>query len=99
MCHNHQIFLGGSSSSNSLRRPLNDNTVSVSNKMRKTTSQIPVAKDTVPTLTISESNRFRQLVNEKKIDLEQLKLNATTLRNELENKHMRTLLFNPTTKI
>ena len=54
--------------------------------MRKTTSQIPVAKDTVPTLTISESNRFRQLVNEKKIDLEQLKLNATTLRNELEKQ-------------
>lgn len=79
-------LLGGSSSSNSLRRPLNDNTVSVSNKMRKTTSQIPVAKDTVPTLTISESNRFRQLVNEKKIDLEQLKLNATTLRNELEKQ-------------
>ena len=77
---------GVSSSLNSLRRPLNDNTVNASNKMRKTTSKIPIAKDSVPTLTISEPNRFRQLVNEKKIDLEQLKINATTLRNELEKQ-------------
>ncbi|CAX44129.1 kinesin-like protein, putative [Candida dubliniensis CD36] len=77
---------GVSSSSNSLRRPLNDNTVNASNKMRKTTSKIPIARDSVPTLTISEPNRFRQLVNEKKIDLEQLKINATTLRNELEKQ-------------
>ncbi|EMG47103.1 klp2 Kinesin-like protein 2 [Candida maltosa Xu316] len=49
--------------------------------MRKYSPKIPIALDN------NESNQFRQLINEKNLDLEEVKIKSITLRNDIEHQN------------
>lgn len=62
------------------KRQLEDTTNAI--RMRK----LPSSR--LPTTTSDESNRFRQLINDKNLELENLKINSISLRNEIEAQNL-----------
>ena len=69
---------------NKNKRPLDDSTNL--NKMRKfqSSSRLPISSSS----NHEEMNRFRQLINDKTLEIENIKINSISLRNEIELQNL-----------
>ncbi|EER35010.1 hypothetical protein CTRG_01872 [Candida tropicalis MYA-3404] len=69
---------------NKSKRPLDDSTNL--NKMRKfqSSSRLPISSSS----NHEEMNRFRQLINDKTLEIENIKINSISLRNEIESQNL-----------